>query len=247
MAAAVASGIIVVFAAGNGHAGFPGQHPDVVSAGGTYMDEFGGLEASTYSSGFQSQIYPGRRVPDVCGLVGQRPRAIYIMLPVEPGDEIDTGNGNGAAWPDGDETAPDDGWAAFSGTSAAAPQVAGVAALIKQLVPGISPLGVKSALGATARDVAVGFCSPVSGIHSGLPALLGPDDATGPGLVDAFSAVAWAYYTRGAGLATPAPAEAAQPASDTAPVASSPTLTASYWQGYLDATRYVQGRLAGYW
>src|SRR5262249_26165510 len=30
VAAAVASGIIVIFAAGNGHAGFPGQHPDVI-------------------------------------------------------------------------------------------------------------------------------------------------------------------------------------------------------------------------
>jgi subtilisin family serine protease len=228
VAAAVASGIAVVFSAGNGHAGFPGQHPDVISAGGTYMDELGNLEASTYSSGFQSAIYPGRRVPDVCGLVGQRPRAIYLMLPVEPGDEIDTGNSaNGLPWPDGDETPPDDGWAAFSGTSAAAPQIAGVVALMKQLVPGISPLGVKSSLGATARDVESGFCSSVSGIHNGLPALPGPDDATGAGLVDAFAAVAWAFVTRG----VPVTAAAADSAA-----------AAAYWQGYVNATMFNQMR-----
>ena len=34
-------GIIVIFAAGNGHWGFPGQHPDVISAGGVYLDADG--------------------------------------------------------------------------------------------------------------------------------------------------------------------------------------------------------------
>ena len=38
VAVAVASGIVVVFSAGNGHYGFPGQHPDVISAGGVYLD-----------------------------------------------------------------------------------------------------------------------------------------------------------------------------------------------------------------
>jgi subtilisin family serine protease len=121
-----------------------------------------------------------------------RPKAIYIVLPVEPGDQIDTGNAN-SGFPDGDETAADDGWAGFSGTSAAAPQLAGVAALIKQLVPGITPSGVKSALTASARDVETGFCSPVPDVHGGLPALPGPDDATGSGLVDAFGAAVSAY------------------------------------------------------
>lgn len=192
VAAAVAAGITVIFSAGNGHCGFPGQHPDVISAGGAFVDEDGSVQAANYASGFQSPIYLGRRVPDVCGLVGMRPKAIYIMLPVEPGDQIDTGNGV-AAFPDGDETDADDGWAAFSGTSAAAPQLAGVAALIKQVVPSITPSGVKSALMATARDVDAGSCSPVPDVHGGLPALPGPDDATGAGLVDAFGAVLSAY------------------------------------------------------
>lgn len=199
ISAAVASGITVIFAAGNGHAAFPGQHPDVVSAGGVFLRPDGGLEASTYSSGFVSQIFPARRVPDVCGLVGMRPKGIYIMLPVEPGDTIDVGNA-GSTHPDGDETAPDDGWAGFSGTSAAAPQLAGTAALIKQVAPLTSPAGVKAALMTTARDVTEGACSPVGGMPAAESAAPGPDNATGNGLVDAFSAVVAAYF---ASLALP--------------------------------------------
>ena len=54
--------------------------------------------------------------PDVCGLVGLPPGAQYIMLPVEPDDTLDTDLAGGTH-PNGDETAPDDGWATFSGTS----------------------------------------------------------------------------------------------------------------------------------
>lgn len=193
IAAAVASGITVVFAAGNGHAGFPGQHPDVISAGGVFLRPDGSFEASDYSSGFSSLIFQNRRVPDVCGLVGMRPRAIYIMLPVEPGDSIDDGN-SGGVFPDGDETAADDGWAAFSGTSAAAPQLAGAVALIKQIAPAISPSEIKAALTFTARDVTEGMCSPVGGLHPGLPAAVGDDGATGHGLMNVLSAVIAAYF-----------------------------------------------------
>jgi hypothetical protein len=184
IAAAVASGITVIFSAGNGQAGFPGQHPDVISAGGVFMDQDGSLQASNYASGFMSNIYAGRRVPDLCGLVGLQPKAIYLMLPLEPGDEIDR-SFQGGRFPNGDETGPDDGWAAFSGTSAAAPQLAGAAALIKQACPGLTPADVKDILRRTARDVTAGVCSPVPGIHGGLPAGPGPDAATGDGLVDA--------------------------------------------------------------
>jgi hypothetical protein len=187
IAKAVADGITVIFSAGNGHAGFPGQHPDVISAGGAFMNEAGNLEAATYASGFQSLVYPGRRVPDVCGLVGHRPDR-YIMLPVQPQCEIDVGQATSVL----DETSMDDGWAAFSGTSAAAPQLAGVAALIKQVVPTITPAGVRAAMMMTARDVTTGFCSDVPDLHGGLEATDGPDDATGHGLVDAYAAVLWA-------------------------------------------------------
>jgi subtilisin family serine protease len=185
IAAAVASGITVIFSAGNGHFGFPGQHPDVISAGGVFMNPDESLRASDYASGFISNIYPNRRVPDVCGLVGMRPRAIYIMLPLQPGDDIDVGNAGGTH-PNGDETTNNDGWAAFSGTSAAAPQLAGVAALLKQACPNLTPADIKDILRKTARDVTTGNCNPSTGGHA---AVAGPDTATGDGLVDAHKAV----------------------------------------------------------
>ena len=186
-------GITVCFSAGNGHAGFPGMMPEVISVGGVYAhDTLDGddflLEASDYSSSFDSTIYPGRHVPDLCGLVGMKPRAIYIMLPVEPGDQIDQGLG-GNGYPTKDETATDDGWAVISGTSAASPQIAGICALLKQVQPGLSPSLIKSILRASARDVKKGnsnqtcLTSP-----SGQPAGNGHDGATGTGLVDAYAA-----------------------------------------------------------
>jgi subtilisin family serine protease len=246
VAAAVASGITVIFSAGNGHAGFPGQHPDVISVGGAFLGPEGSLEASNYASGFPSQIYPDRRVPDVCGLVGMRPKAIYIMLPVEPGDNIDVGNA-GSVFPDGDQTTPDDGWAVFSGTSAAAPQLAGAAALIKQINPGLPPIGIKWVLMSSARDVTEGFCSPVPNLHNGLPAGPGPDDATGYGLVDAFSAVVWAYLASVAGSSavladmlgerTSAYYQGMGDAASVLNLTANPTLTAAYLQGAVDAWR----------
>lgn len=222
VADAVARGIIVIFSAGNGHAGFPGQHPDVISAGGVIMHPDGSLEASNYSTGFTSNIFPGRRVPDVCGLVGSRPRAIYIMLPVEPGDSIDADNA-GSIFPNGDETAADDGWAAFSGTSAAAPQLAGAAALIKQVAPSVTPAMVKQLLAQTARDVVDGMCSPVPDVHGGLSAAPGDDDATGPGLVDVYAATVNAYLAHVSGTL------------DTATPGRQANLgTAAYYQGLAD-------------
>ncbi|MEO1432148.1 MAG: S8 family serine peptidase [Cyanobacteria bacterium J06633_8] len=186
-------GITVCFSAGNGHAGFPGMMPEVISVGGVYAhDTLDGddflLEASDYSSSFDSTIYPGRHIPDLCGLVGMKPRAIYIMLPVEPGDQIDQGLG-GEGYPTKDETATDDAWAVISGTSAASPQIAGICALLKQVQPGLSPSLIKSILRASARDVKKGnsnqtcLTSP-----SGQPAGNGHDGATGTGLVDAYAA-----------------------------------------------------------
>ena len=186
-------GITVCFSAGNGHAGFPAMMPDVIAVGGVYAHEtLDGsdflLEASNYSSSFDSKIYPGRHVPDLCGLVGMKPRAIYIMLPVEPGDQIDRGLG-GSGYPQKDETGTNDGWAVISGTSAASPQVAGVCALLKQVQPGLSPSLIKSILRASARDVkkgnSNGTCITGSG---GQPAGNGHDGATGSGLVDASAA-----------------------------------------------------------
>ena len=63
------------------------------------MDQDASLQASNYSSGFMSKIYPNRRVPDLCGLVGMQPKAMYIMFPLEPGDQIDMGNAGKARIP----------------------------------------------------------------------------------------------------------------------------------------------------
>ncbi|MBL7726946.1 MAG: S8 family serine peptidase [Dinghuibacter sp.] len=185
VANAVARGIVVVFAAGNGQWGFPGQHPDVISAGGVYMNEQMQLQASNYASGFASNIFPGRKVPDVSGLVGMLPRASYIMLPVQPGDQIDTQMAGGV-FPNGDHTLANDGWAAFSGTSAAAPQIAGICALLKQVNPALSPLQIKNILKASATDVTTGAGSNNTGANR---AATGPDLATGHGLVNAAKAV----------------------------------------------------------
>jgi subtilisin family serine protease len=184
VAGAVVSGIVVVFSAGNGGWGFPGQHPDVISVGGVHQRPDGTLEASDYTSGFMSNIYSNRRVPDVSGLVGMRPRAMYIMLPIPSGCIIDQGNAGGS-WPNGDETPNNDGWAAFSGTSAAAPQIAGVCALMLRACPRLTPAQIRGILMQTARDVTTGTNHP----NFGNPATVGPDTATGNGLVDAHRAV----------------------------------------------------------
>jgi subtilisin family serine protease len=182
--AAVARGIIVVFSAGNGHFSFPGMMPNVISAGGVFVDEHGGMQASDYASAFQSNIYPGRSVPDFCGLVGMLPNAAYIELPVPPGSEIDREESKS-----GDGTAPDDGWGVFSGTSAAAPQLAGVCALLLEKNPGLTPQDAKSVLRRTARHVATGSANPSSNDNGiGEPASTGDTGAAGSGLVDALAA-----------------------------------------------------------
>lgn len=199
VANAVQQGIIVIFSAGNGHWGFPGQHPDVISAGGAYLQSLQPPEATEYASGFKSKIYPNRRVPDVCGLVGKPPRAAYLMLPVEPGDELDRDLG-GVAFPNGDDTKTTDGWAAFSGTSAAAPQLAGTCALMKQAWPQMTPGQAKDLLKTTARDVTNGRAAQSTGHHKAGP---GADLATGHGIADATKATLLAA-TRATPAATPA-------------------------------------------
>ena len=63
--------------------------PEVISAGGVFVDQNGQMQASDYASAFQSKIYAGRNVPDFCGLVGMQPNASYIMLPIPSGCKID--------------------------------------------------------------------------------------------------------------------------------------------------------------
>lgn len=174
---AVDNGICIVFSAGNGHFAFPGCLPKVISVGGVTVTEDGELEASSYASSFESQLYPGRAAPDICGIVGHAdaaPMTGHIMLPVPPGAMLDGENfGNVAAGK---------GWGVFSGTSAAAPQIAGLIALLKQIRPNLTVEQIRTALRTTATDVVKGKTA------HGKKAVVGPDLATGTGLVDALKA-----------------------------------------------------------
>jgi subtilisin family serine protease len=179
---AVANGIVVCFSAGNGHFGFPGSHPDVISVGGVHVNlpDLGDFEASSYASSFMSTWYPGRASPDLCGLTGKRVtinggKAPSIMLPVQEAAQLDTidpptGPGN-------------DGWGLFSGTSAACPQIAGIVALMLEKNPALTPAQVRDKLKKSARDVKKGTTA------HGETAVAGADLATGAGLADA----KWAY------------------------------------------------------
>ncbi len=160
---AVARGITVVFSAGNGHFGFPGSMPEVISVGGVVVDKDLNYSATNYTSGFMSTWFPGRQTPDICGLCGTRPTADYIVLPVQSGASLDK----------------EKGWGAFSGTSAAAPMVAGVCALLKEADPDLGPAEIKNLLKYTAQDITAGSNA------QGAQAQPGPDGATGYGLVDA--------------------------------------------------------------
>lgn len=166
---AVSKGITVCFSAGNGHFGFPGSIPEVISVGGVMVDANLAYSATPYTSGFDSTWFPGRRTPDVCGLCGVPPTADYIVLPVQAGAAL--------------ERLPPSGWGAFSGTSAASPMVAGVCALLMEADPSLTPEQVRNILKHTARDITAGVNA------QGKPAAPGPDGATGFGLVDASRAV----------------------------------------------------------
>lgn len=181
--AAIAAGIVVVFSAGNGHYAFPASMPEVLSVGGAFIAQDGAMRASDYASAFTSTIYSGRHVPDVCGLVGMLPYGDYIMLPVPPGQEVDTANSVH------DGTKPGDGWAVFSGTSASAPQIAAVCALLLQKNPALTPAEIKALLTRTAVDIVDGNANPGSDPEGvGIKAGPGIDGATGAGLVDAYAA-----------------------------------------------------------
>ena len=177
VADAIDDGVVVVFAGGNGHLAFPASIPDVLAVGGVTVRPDGSIEASDYASSFRSQLYPARTVPDLCGVVGDRAGTGHIMLPVPVGSRLD-GHNIGHV--------PSNGWGIFSGTSAAAPQVAGVVALLKSIAPRLTPNQVRAILQSTATDVTQG----VSG--HGDQAGVGFDHATGAGLVDALRACALA-------------------------------------------------------
>ena len=181
---AIDDGVLIVFAAGNGHRAFPASMPSVLAVGGVSVDRDGSLKASSYASSFRSTLYPGRTVPDVCGVVGEYTADTllpgHIMLPVPEGCSLEGSNMPAGISPEG--------WGVFSGTSAASPQVAGIAALLYSAAQDgreYSPAEIKEILQQTATDVTTGTTG------NGDTAVAGVDDATGAGFVNAAEACAF--------------------------------------------------------
>lgn len=181
--AAVAGGITVIFACGNGGTvGWPGCMPHVVSVGGAYQRQDGTWEASSYASSGVHYRYPNRHCPDLSAIVGHAPKGIFIVMPTMAGAIFD-GSFAGGVFPNGDETGKSDGWLVGSGTSSAAPMVAGAAALLLQAKPSLTPAEIKQALSDTCIDVVQGTSA------SGEMAGIGPDSATGAGMINIGAAV----------------------------------------------------------
>lgn len=193
--AAIADGVVVVAAAGNGHFLFPGQMPDVITVGGVFVNRKGERKASDFASAFTSAIYPNRTVPDLSGLVGMRNSGgAYIIMPVSPGGAVD----RDTSLRDG--TLESDGWSVFSGTSSATPQVAAVCALLLEQNPALGPADVRAILQETAVTVTEGRAnSDTDPNGQGVPASAQPGGATGAGLVDACRA--WSEVRRRMGHA----------------------------------------------
>jgi subtilisin family serine protease len=179
-----ARGILIVFAAGNGHMSFTASLPYSISVGGVYSDANGKLLASSYASSYDTVRYASHavpvetHVPEICGLCGMLPRARYILLPVPAGCQIDHEFAHPADGDAGDGTNPNDGWAVFSGTSAACPMVAGIIALILSKSPGLRLTEVRKKL-YNSVDVSAGESRMKDMAASGY------NKATGHGLANA--------------------------------------------------------------
>jgi subtilisin family serine protease len=142
---AIGKGICVVAAAGNGQFSFPGSMPEVISAGGAFYGEDQKFYPSDLSSVYESSIFQGRKIPDLCGLAGNLPHGRLLLLPVPPQAKLARRPGfqlENEAGPKKKTT----GWALFSGTSAATAMISGAAALVLQRDPTLSPSDVKKRL-----------------------------------------------------------------------------------------------------
>jgi subtilisin family serine protease len=151
-------GILPVFAAGNtgpsaGSVGSPAGYPEAVAVGA--VDSDGSVPAFSSRGPVVWQDTDG--LGPAAGTVLQKPDL------VAPGVGVTSSVGTG--------------YLAYSGTSMAAPHVAGVAALVRQLAPGLGPGQVADIL----RDSAVDVGAP------------GTDAASGAGRVDAVRALERAF------------------------------------------------------
>ncbi len=184
-------GITVVFSVGNKgypeNAAFPSCMEEVISVGGAYFDDrHNRLTASNFAqSGCNSHPnYVNRQCPDVCGLCGEKPRGKYIVMPTQKKSFTDDAMSRDIGPRDrGDGSPPDDGWFVGSGTSAAAAQVAGGAALLLSKNKNLKPADIKNILETTAADVAYGRSA------TNQRASPGKDEATGYGLINLDAAV----------------------------------------------------------
>lgn len=132
----VVAGVTVVVAAGDGQLStFPAMMQDVIAVGGIAIDEADKLTLGA-ASRFDSPIQRGRHVPDFCGISSQ------MILPTTPdAAEVMWHCGNG-------------------GTSSAAPQIAGVCALLLQKNPTLAPAQIKRKLHDHANPI-LGAVAPV--------------------------------------------------------------------------------------
>jgi subtilisin family serine protease len=151
----VRQGVCVVAAAGNGQRSFPSCMPEVISAGGAYYDKKRNFHPSDLCTAYESTIFPGRTVPDVCGLAGKLPHGRLLLLPVPPEARIARRPDFRLCFANAEERKAGAGWALFSGTSAATAMVSGAAALIRQTSPRLSPDEVRARLIESSREVAV--------------------------------------------------------------------------------------------
>jgi subtilisin family serine protease len=150
-------GITVVVGTGDGNdEATPPRLAEVTAVGGAWVDGSGTPTAWSSSSAFTSTIYGPRRVPDLCGI------ALLIRVPAVAG-----------------------GFRTASGVSYATPQVAGVAALLLQKNPALTPSSVRAELRAGATDITTGVAHSPSAPGGTVNAALLDDPATGAGLVNA--------------------------------------------------------------
>ncbi|MCM2411172.1 S8 family serine peptidase [Streptomyces sp. RKAG290] len=98
VANAVRRGITVLFAAGNGStdrrtAMFQSvATPDAITVGGVHVGPDGHRQAADLASSYRSDVFPGRRVPDLSGPCGTLPHGDYVVFPTQPGCMFDRRN-----------------------------------------------------------------------------------------------------------------------------------------------------------